>query len=95
MSTGVCLRRGREGCWSWITQRLPDPVDLGQFALPGLPAVGTLYIPHKPDVHLGRMGPLCLFHVGGAIGITGLGIGLVTSVLPNIRSLYLTETLPR
>ncbi len=58
-------------------------------------AVGTLYLFHKPWVHLGDLGPFLLFDVGGVVGIFGLAVTLVVSAIRNARALYFAEKLPQ
>jgi phosphatidylglycerophosphate synthase len=57
-------------------------------------AIGTLYLLHKPWVHLGRLGVYRLFDVGGAVAIAGITLKLVVSAVRNTRALYLAERLP-
>ena len=57
--------------------------------------IGTLYLLHKPWVHLGSLGVHRLFDVGGAVAIAGLALKLVVSAVRNTCALYVAERLPR
>jgi phosphatidylglycerophosphate synthase len=58
-------------------------------------AIGTLYLLHKPWVHLGGLGEFRLFDVGGAVAIAGLALKLVVSAARNTHALYQAERLAR
>jgi len=58
-------------------------------------AIGTLYLLHKPWVHLGSLGVRRLFDVGGTVAIAGLALKFVVSAVRNTHALYLAERLPR
>jgi len=57
-------------------------------------AIGTVYLLHKPLVHLGSLGMYRLFDVGGVVAIAGLLLKLVISAVRNTHALYLAERLP-
>ena len=58
-------------------------------------SIGTLYLLHKPWVHLGSLGVFRLFDVGGVVAIAGMALKLVVSAVRNTHALYLAERLPR
>ncbi len=58
-------------------------------------AIGTLYLLHRPWVHLAGFGVFRLFDVGGIIAIAGMLLKLVVCAIRNTCALYLTERLPR
>jgi phosphatidylglycerophosphate synthase len=58
-------------------------------------SIGTLYLLHKPWVHLGGLGVFRLFDVGGVVAIAGMALKLVVSAVRNTHALYLAERLPR
>jgi phosphatidylglycerophosphate synthase len=58
-------------------------------------SIGTLYLLHKPWVHLGALGVFRLFDVGGVVAIAGMALKLVVSAVRNTHALYLAERLPR
>ena len=58
-------------------------------------AIGTLYLLHKPWVHLGSLGVHRLFDVGGAVAIAGLVLKILVSAVRNTHALYWAERLPQ
>ena len=58
-------------------------------------AIGTLYLLHRPWVHLGSLGVHRLFDVGGTVAIAGLALKFVVSAVRNTHALYFAERLPR
>jgi archaetidylinositol phosphate synthase len=54
---------------------------------------GTLYLLHKPVVHIAGKGPYLLFDVGGIVAIAGLLTAFVYSAIRNSRALYREEPL--
>jgi len=58
-------------------------------------ASGTVYLLHRPWVHLTGIGVFRLFDVGGIIAIAGLLLKLVVCAIRNTCALYLAERLPR
>jgi len=58
-------------------------------------SIGTLYLLHKPWVHLGSLGVFRLFDVGGVVAIAGMTLKLVVSAVRNTHALYLAERFPR
>ena len=57
-------------------------------------AIGTLYLLHKPWVHLGSLGVYRLFDVGGTVAIAGIALKLAVSAIRNGQALYKEERLP-
>jgi archaetidylinositol phosphate synthase len=54
---------------------------------------GTLYLLHRPFVHIAGKGPYLLFDVGGIVAIAGLLTAFVYSAIRNSRALYREEPL--
>ena len=48
-------------------------------------SIGTLYLLHKPWIHLGGKGPFLLFDVGGVVAIAGLLSAFLYSAIRNAR----------
>jgi archaetidylinositol phosphate synthase len=57
-------------------------------------AIGTLYLLHRPHVHLAGKTYL-LFDVGGVVAIVGLCCAFTFSAIRNTRALYRAEPIPR
>jgi len=58
-------------------------------------SIGTLYIFYRPWVHLGSLGMVRLFDVGGVVAIAGLALKIVVSAVRNGHALYVEERLPQ
>ncbi len=82
---------GEKRLKAWVVQRLTNHVDSRQFMLLGLLVVRTLYLPHKPEFHLGRMGSFRLLDFRVVIGVAGFGFALALSAFRTTREFYTEE----
>jgi len=58
-------------------------------------AIGVLKAAQTPAVHIGVLGPVRLFDLGGVIAVTGLVAAFIASAARNTGALYKAEPLPR